>query len=63
MLAHFLNNMLRNILQVQTVSGNLQPPVLLSVVSVIALAILAFAAEPLARRLEPPHVTKWGTHN
>ena len=60
MITHFLNNMLHNVLQVQTTSGDLQPPVLLSVISVIALAILAFAAEPLARRFQLPHVTKWG---
>ena len=57
MLAHFLSNMMHKLLQVQTTGGDLQPSVLVSVVAVVALAIAAFAAEPLARRLALPHLT------
>ncbi len=60
MTAHFLNNVMHNLLQVQTASGDLQPAVVLSVVSVVALAFLAITVGPLARRLGLPHLRSWG---
>ncbi len=60
MTAHFLNNVMHNLLQVQTASGDLQPAVVLSVVSVVALAFLTFTVGPLARRLGLPHLRSWG---
>jgi membrane protease YdiL (CAAX protease family) len=50
-IAHFLNNTILNLVQVQSASGELQPALLMSVVVVVALALLAFAVGPLARRL------------
>lgn len=60
MIAHFLNNTMHNLLQIQGADGTLQPAVLLSVVVVAALALLAFAVEPVARRLALPHLRPWG---
>lgn len=63
MIAHFLNNMIHNLLQIQNIDGDLQPAALLSVVAVVALAILAFAAEPLARLMALPHLKPWGARD
>ena len=60
LIAHFLNNTILNLIQVQTSGGELQPAVILSVVVVVAMAILTFAVEPLARRLELPRLRAWG---
>jgi membrane protease YdiL (CAAX protease family) len=55
--AHFLNNTILNLIQVREASGALQPAVVLSVVVVVALAVLAVALAPLTRRL--PHLQPW----
>lgn len=55
-IAHFLNNTTLNLVQVQTASGELQPALVMSVVVVVALALLALTVEPLARRLALPRV-------
>ena len=58
--AHFLNNVLHNLLQIQNPSGELLPASVLAVVAVITMAILVFAVDPLARRLGLPHLRPWG---
>lgn len=58
MIAHFVNNTLHNFLQVQTDAG-LQPAVVMSVCVVVAMALLAIAVAPLARRLALPHLRTW----
>lgn len=60
LIAHFLNNTILNLVQVQTSSGELQPAVILSVVVVLAMAILTFAVKPLARWLVLPRLRPWG---
>jgi uncharacterized protein len=50
MAAHFLNNILHGLLQVQNNAGDLQSAVLLPVVAVIAMAILTPAVGPLSSR-------------
>ena len=57
MTAHFLNNIMHNILQIQTNSGDLQPATLISVAVVVAMAILIFAVKPLARWLANKHLS------
>ncbi len=52
-LAHFLNNTTLNLVHVRTATGDLQPAVLMSVVVVIALAVLALALHPLFKRVLP----------
>jgi hypothetical protein len=49
--------------QIPNIGGDLQPAVALSVASFVVLAILAFAAEPLARRLALPHKKPWGARD
>jgi membrane protease YdiL (CAAX protease family) len=58
-IAHFLNNTILNLVQVQTASGELQPAMVLSVVVVVALALLAFSVLPIARRLSLPYLQPW----
>jgi membrane protease YdiL (CAAX protease family) len=58
-IAHFVNNTLLNFIQVQAVAGDLQPAMILSIVVVVALAFLAFAVAPIARRLALPHLQPW----
>jgi membrane protease YdiL (CAAX protease family) len=58
-IAHFLNNTTLNLVQVQTAGGELQPAMVMSIVVVVALALLVFTVEPLARRLALPHVRPW----
>jgi membrane protease YdiL (CAAX protease family) len=58
-IAHFLNNTTLNLVQVQSAAGELQPAMVMSVVVVIALAFLAFAVEPIAKRLNMPHLRPW----
>ncbi len=60
MIAHFINNVMHNLLQVQTTSGELEPAVILSIIVVVALAFLAFAIAPLARRLALSDLRPWG---
>lgn len=60
MIAHFLNNILHNLLQIQTSGGYMQPAVLMSVVVVVGMAILILAVKPLARLLALPHLMPWG---
>lgn len=62
-IAHFLNNMTLNLVQVQTAGGELQPALVMSVVVVVAMAFLAFTVEPFARRLALPHLRPWGAGN
>jgi membrane protease YdiL (CAAX protease family) len=57
--AHFLNNTILNLVQVQTAAGELQPPMVLSIVVVIDLALLAFAVGPIAKRLALPPLRPW----
>ncbi len=59
MIAHFLNNMMNNILHVQTTSGELHTPAILSVIVVVAMALLAFAVAPIAKRLALPRLRPW----
>jgi membrane protease YdiL (CAAX protease family) len=51
-IAHFVNNTILNLVQVQGPTGELQPAMVMSVVVVIALAFLAFAIKPIADRLK-----------
>jgi len=61
MIAHFLNNVLNSLLQIQGTDGTLQPAVALSVVVVIAMVPLALAVGPIARRLGLPGLQLgWG---
>lgn len=57
--AHFLNNTILNLVQVHTATGELQPPLVLSIVVVIVLALLAFAVGPVAKRLALPTLQPW----
>ena len=59
MTAHFLNNVLHNLLQVQNVGGDLQPAGVLPVVAVIAMGVLVVAVEPLAKWLGLRHLQPW----
>jgi len=59
-IAHFLNNTTLNLVQVQSASGELQPAMVMSVVVVVALALLAFAVGRIAKRLRLPHLQAWG---
>jgi membrane protease YdiL (CAAX protease family) len=58
-IAHLLHNTTLNLMQVRGSSGDLQPAVVLSVVVVIALACLALAIAPLAKRLTLPRLRPW----
>jgi membrane protease YdiL (CAAX protease family) len=60
MIAHFLNNTFHNLLHIQSADGTLQPAIALSVVAVVAMALLALAVGPFARRLALPHLRAWG---
>jgi membrane protease YdiL (CAAX protease family) len=60
-IAHFLNNTILNLVQVQGSSGGLQPAVVMSVVVVIALAFLALPLSLIAKRLKLPHLRPWNT--
>jgi membrane protease YdiL (CAAX protease family) len=60
MIAHFLNNILNSLLHIQGADGTLQPAVALSVVVVVALVPLAFAAGPIAHRMGLPGLRPWG---
>jgi membrane protease YdiL (CAAX protease family) len=60
-IAHFLNNTTLNLVQVRAMTGELQPAVVMSVVVVIALAFLAFAIEPMAKRLTLSHLRPWSS--
>jgi len=59
--AHFLNNTTLNLMQIRSVSGDLQPPTVMSIVVVVALALLVLVVGPLARRLRLPHLQPWGS--
>lgn len=61
--AHFLNNVLHNLLQVQNVGGDLQATGLLPVASVVAMAVLVLAVDPLARRLRLRSLRPWKHNN
>jgi membrane protease YdiL (CAAX protease family) len=58
-IAHFLNNTTLNLVQVRSASGELQPALVMSIVVVVALAFLAFAIAPIAKRLNLPHLRPW----
>ena len=58
--AHFLNNTTLNLMQIRSVSGELQPPTVMSIVVVVALALLVLVVGPLARRLRLPHLNRGG---
>jgi membrane protease YdiL (CAAX protease family) len=58
-IAHFLNNTTLNFVQVRGSTGEMQPAVAMSVVVVIALAFLALAISPIAKRLKLPHLLPW----
>jgi membrane protease YdiL (CAAX protease family) len=58
-IAHVLNNTTLNLVQVRGTTGDLQPALVLSVVVVIALACLAPAIDPIAKRLKLPHLRPW----
>ena len=60
-MAHFLNNTILNLVQLQAPGGDLQPAIVLSVVVVIAMAVLAFAVNPISRRLALPRLTPWAS--
>jgi membrane protease YdiL (CAAX protease family) len=55
-IAHFLNNTILNLVQIEAASGDVQPAVLMSVIVVIALAFLVFAISPIAKRLQLPRL-------
>jgi membrane protease YdiL (CAAX protease family) len=57
--AHFLNNTTLNLIHVRGSAGDLQPAMVMSVVVVIALAFLALAISPIAKRLKLPHLLPW----
>ena len=59
--AHFLNNTTLNFVQVQSTSGALQPAMVMSIVVVVALALLIFTVEPRAQRMGLPHLQPWGS--
>jgi uncharacterized protein len=63
MTAHFLNNVMHNLLHIHTNGGDLQPAALISVAVVVAMAILIFAVKPLARWLALTHLHPWGEHH
>jgi hypothetical protein len=50
-----LNNTFLNLVHVQSAGAELQPAVVMSVVVVLAMALLVFAVEPHARRLALLH--------
>jgi membrane protease YdiL (CAAX protease family) len=58
-IAHFLNNTTLNFVHVQGITGELQPALVMSVVVVIALAFLALAISPIAKRLKLPYLLPW----
>jgi membrane protease YdiL (CAAX protease family) len=58
-IAHLLNNTTLNLVQVQLSSGELQPPVVMSIVVVIALAFLALTIDPIAKRLKLQQLQPW----
>jgi membrane protease YdiL (CAAX protease family) len=60
-ITHFLNSTTLNLVQVRAMTGELQPALVMSVVVVIALACLAFATEPIAKRLTLPHLRLWSS--
>ena len=59
--AHFLNNTILNFVQVQDIGGQLQPPMVMSVVVVAVIIILAFAIGPIGKRLGLKQLGPWGT--
>jgi uncharacterized protein len=62
-IAHFINNTTLNLLLVRTATGELQPAMVMSIVVVVALSLLVFAVEPIARRLKLPHLQPWGARD
>ncbi len=60
MVAHFLNNTMHNLFQIQTAGVELEPAVVMSVTVVVTMAILALAVAPIATRLTLPHLLSWG---
>ena len=60
-IAHFLNNTTLNLVQVRGATGELQPAMVMAVVVVIALAFLAPAIGPIAKRLKLPHLRAWNS--
>jgi membrane protease YdiL (CAAX protease family) len=58
-IAHFLNNTILNLVQVQQANGELQPAMVMSVVVVVALAVLALATYPLIKRMNLPRLQAW----
>lgn len=59
-IAHFLNNTILNVVQVQNAGGEPQPAVVMSVVVVVAMAFLAYFITPTATRLALPSAQPWG---
>lgn len=59
-IAHFLNNTILNFVQVKNLDGALQPAVVLAIVVVVAMALLAIAIRPVARRLALPVLQQFG---
>jgi membrane protease YdiL (CAAX protease family) len=57
--AHSLNNTTLNVVLLRGAAGDLQPALVLSVVAVVALACLAPAVDPIAKRLNLPHLRPW----
>jgi len=63
LVAHFINNTTLNLVQVRSATGELLPATLMSIVVVFALVLLVLAVEPIARRLNLPHLQPWGSSN
>jgi membrane protease YdiL (CAAX protease family) len=60
-IAHFLNNTILNLVQIRTATGELQPPFVMSVVVVVALAFLALGLHRIAGRWKLPYLGPWGS--
>jgi membrane protease YdiL (CAAX protease family) len=58
-IAHFLNNTILNLVQVQEANEELQPAMVMSVVVVVALALLALVTFPLIKRMNLPRLKAW----
>jgi uncharacterized protein len=59
MIAHFLNNILHSLMQIENSVGDLQPTALLPVIVVVATACLTFGVDPIAARLGLVRLRPW----
>jgi membrane protease YdiL (CAAX protease family) len=60
-IAHFLNNITLNLVQVRGPTGELEPAMVMSVVVVIALAFITLVLAPIAERWKLPLLRPWSS--